>query len=322
MYQQNPLKKKAKRSMRRNDFFLLDVYSAPTIDIIDDYLRVKGGPAYYASLALYMVGAKYKVYLSIPANTELVSKYLDPLSMDPIHIDGYTFLFNITTRNDGRELRLLNTIKKYPLIALGEYALISPLQLEISSYDLLKIVTSHVLSVIDLQGFTRIRLSDGKIINSTVLVPVITNILRATDNVVIKLSTEDIDYNSLIIDTIINVTYEYSVPLVLTIGKHGSMIIKGSECTRIAPLIVSNKSIGAGDMLSTLILYGIHKGLTIREAVIRAVAATACILLSLEENKVSFNRCQKDFKEGYSKVKKKYFLCNKCCLGYLPIPPR
>ena len=322
MYQQSPLKRKAKRSMGRNDFFLLDVYSAPTIDIIDDYLRVKGGPAYYASLALYMVGAKYKVYLSIPANTELVSKYLDPLSMDPIHIDGYTFLFNITTRNDRRELRLLNTIKRYPLTTLGEYALISPLQLEISSYDLLKIITSHVLSIVDLQGFTRIRLSDGKIINNAVFVPVIMNTLHATDNVVIKLSIEDIDYNSLIIDIIISIAHEYSIPLVLTMGKHGSIIIKGNECTHIAPRTVSNKSIGAGDMLSTLILYGIHKGLTIREAVARAVAATACILLSLEKNKVSFGRCQEAFTEGYSKVKKQHFLCNKCCLGYLPIPPR
>ncbi len=316
------MKKKAKRNMRRNDFFLLDVYSAPTIDIINDHLRVKGGPAYYASLALYMVGARYKVYLSIPANTELVSKYLDPLSMDPIHIDGYTFLFDIITRNDRRELRLLNTIKKYPLITLGEYALISPLQLEISSYDLLKIITSHVLSVIDLQGFTRIRLSDGKIINNAVLVPIVANILRATNNVIIKLSTEDIDYDSLIIDTIINIAHKYSVPLILTMGKHGSIIIKDRECTHIAPLIVSNKSIGAGDMLSTLVLYGIHKRLTIQEAAIRAVAATACILLSLEENKVLYSRCKKAFTEGYSRVKKKYFLCNKCCLNYFPVPPR
>ena len=308
--------------MRRNDFFLLDVYSAPTIDIINDYLRVKGGPAYYASLALYMVGAKYKVYLSIPANAELVSKYLDPLSMDPVNIDGYTFLFNIATRDDRRELRLLNTIRRYSLLTFGEYALISPLQLEISSYELLKIITSHVLSVVDLQGFTRIRLSDGKIVNNAILVPVITNILRTTDNVIIKLSVEDIDYDSLIIDTITNIIHEYSVPLVLTMGKYGSMIIKDNECTHIAPPTVSNKSIGAGDILSTLILYGIYKGLALREAVARAVAATACILLSLEESKVLFGRCKKAFTEGYSKVRKQHFLCNKCCLGYFPIPPR
>jgi len=308
--------------MRRNDFFLLDAYSTPTIDIINGYFRVKGGPAYYASLALYMVGAKYRIYLGIPADTKLVSKYLDPSSTSPIYISGYTLLFSIITKNDRRELRLLNTVKKYPLHVLGDYALISPLQLEINPYELLKIITSHVLSVVDLQGFTRIRLSDGEVINSAMLVLSVIDILRVAGNVIVKLSMEDINYDSLVLDSIIGIVHKYSIPLVLTMGRYGAILVEDDECTYVAPLLVSRKSIGAGDMLSILILYGIHKGLTLREAIVKAVATTSCILLNLEMNRVSFGICQKAFTEGYDKVEKKQFLCNKCCLGYLPISPR
>ncbi len=307
---------------RKSNFFLIDVYSAPTIDIINDNTCVKGGPAYYASLALYMVGAKYELHLGIPANPALIAKYLDPLSTGPIYIDGYTFLFRIVTRDDERKLKLLNAIKEYSPVTKGDYALISPLQLEISAHEVTKIVSSHIFSVIDLQGFTRIRLSDGEIINTSMLIPYIVGTIHIANNLVVKLSIEDMNYDLVLTDMVSNIAYWYNLPLVLTMGKHGAIFVKSGECAHIAPLHISTKSIGAGDMLSVLILYGVHKGFTLLEALAKAVAATSCILYSLEEGEPSPGRCQKAFVEAHRFVKKRRLLCNKCCLSNLPISLR
>ncbi len=298
----------------KNNFFRLDIYSAPTIDFIDSNVR-KGGPGYYASLALYMIGAHYEIYM--PIEDKSINRYLSPLSDEPVYMNGYTLLF-VIKEGFQRNMSLLNDAKKLPILSYSEYALISPLYRELQSYDIVRVSLSHKLSLIDLQGFTRIRLRDKNIVNNANIILYIINLLRTPNNI-IKISIDDIEYDASALDEIITNSLRNNVPLILTLGRHGVILFDRDECSHVYPLITSNVSIGAGDMLSTITLYAIHTGSPLSEAVVKAVASTACILKQLEKGTRAHGACEEAFTRADLFTAKTQTLCSKCCLKHLSI---
>jgi sugar/nucleoside kinase (ribokinase family) len=306
------------KRMKKNKTFLLDVYSTPTIDIVGAKFT-KGGPPFYASLALHAIGATYRIILNIPDNVEsslALIEYLNPTSKKPIKVDNHTLIFKIDVQNDERKIKLLG--KEYKSIVVSQessFALFSPLLWEYTTSDMLKVINSHGCTLIDIQGFSRLKLEDSEVINTfEAALSVLSSIVLSSSSCVIaKFSLEDFANNIEAATTATRILVRRGIRVVLTMGSAGLVAADNGVCLGIEPLLKSGYSVGAGDILATLILYAIYSGMEFTEALLAATSATSCILTLLEKHGVVARAsCAKYFKERIAASKR--FLFSNCCL--------
>ncbi len=252
------------------------VYAAQSIDHVDNEQR-PGGPLFYAYQALRAIGA-WETYV------------------EGINRSGGCYaVFEHQERDGKRSSRMLR--KPYcTSIDLnqvgGDAALISPIDLEIPLEHLDRIMSQYKFNVVDLQGFFRIVLSDGRIMQgnsyaSELVGRIFTSAVSRPENHVFKVSFEDLGYDRLASYTLLRMAQRKGVQFMITFSEEGVIAVtaSGSLVKCIPHLIVYEKTtIGAGDILSTLVLYGLLKGFRFTDSIERAVTTTSCILSRRSHN--------------------------------------
>jgi hypothetical protein len=246
------------------------VYAAQSIDHVGNEQR-PGGPLFYAYQALRAIGA-WETYV------------------EGINRSGGCYaVFEHQERDGKRSSRMLRK-PRCTSIDLnqvgGDAALISPIDLEIPLEHLDRIMSQYKFNVVDLQGFFRIVLSNGRIMQensyaSELVGRIFTSAVTRPENHVFKVSLEDLGYDRLVSYTLLRMAQRKGVQFVVTLSEEGVIAATASgSLVRCTPNIVVHEktTIGAGDILSTLMLYGLLRGFKFTDSIGRAVATTSCIL--------------------------------------------
>lgn len=252
------------------------VYAAQSIDHVGNEQR-PGGPLFYAYQALRAIGARETYVEGINRSGECYAIF------EHQEIDG---------RRLSRMLRKPHCTSTDLNQVGGDAALISPIDLEIPLERLDRIMSQYRFSVVDLQGFFRIVLSDGRIMQensyaSELVGRIFISAVTRPANHVFKVSIEDLGYDRLASYTLLHMAQRKGVQFVVTLLEEGAIAVTASgSLVRCTPNIVVHKktTIGAGDILSTLALYGLLRGFEFTDSIRRAVAATSCILSKRSHN--------------------------------------
>ncbi|ALL01119.1 pfkB family carbohydrate kinase [Pyrodictium delaneyi] len=288
--------------MRR---FILDVFSSPTLDFIDGRL-CRGGPAYYANLALQAIGAlDFEVRLpydpcidtSWYLRTEWCLDNIDSNIMASIR--GCVTMFALEEGIDRRRLRLLKRYKIEDVYPGGVAALVSPVLYEYGFDVVTRIASHYSLSILDLQGFAR--LHDGhNVVSFSELALQFASIADSNRFTSVKASIEDIN-NMLMLERLLNYSSSSSnTALIITNGPKGVFVTYEDYTFIVKPRPVENMPTGAGDMLATLILYSLWSGYDLDYSVLKAASAVSCILE--RRDKVSdkgYNLCTNAYTDGH-----------------------
>ena len=252
------------------------VYAAQSIDHVSNEQR-PGGPLFYAYQALRAIGA-WETYV------------------EGINRSGGCYAVFEHQESDGRRSSRILRKPRCTSIDLnqvgGDAALISPIDLEIPLEHLDRIMSQYKFNVVDLQGFFRIVLSDGRIMQgnsyaSELVGRIFTSAVTRPENHVFKVSFEDLGYDRLASYTLLRTAQRKGVQFVITLSEEGVIAVTASgSLIRCTPhLIVREKTtIGAGDILSTLVLYGLLKGFRFTDSIERAVTTASCILSKRSHN--------------------------------------
>jgi 1-phosphofructokinase len=145
-----------------------------------------------------------------------------------------------------------------------------PRGLTVKTYqELISLVSSYTKTVLDADGDL---LVEGMKTGPYMIKPNIHELEAAFD---LKLSTDD-EIRSFC--RMLSVKYNISLILV-SMGRKGSLLVSGEDCYKAEPIKVEVKStVGAGDSMIAGMLYGIDKGLSLKDSF---AFATACGTLAV-----------------------------------------
>ncbi len=251
---------------------ILDILSVPTYDIIENRYR-HGGPGFYAFYSLHATGLPTTI--NIPVDIDVPEGYL--LLTPHISPADCTTIFHIEedTTTSTRSLTLKEKCTLRDFFPRGDILLFSLVMWDISSYNIAKILPQYKFSVVDVQGYSRVYDGTRVVNRPEILTATLTTFLPKHTNTIIKMSIEDIQG----IRDEIRAIEKITGSAILTFGPKG-LIYKNTTRTIVVkpPRILRVDTTGAGDMLSTLILYSLCMKQPIEEALCRAVSSIVCIL--------------------------------------------
>ena len=283
--------------------FVLDVFSSPTLDIINGRL-CRGGPAYYARLALYAVGAS-DARVRLPYDTCMdVEWYLriewcmetDTLATIP----ECATVFMLEEKNTGRKLKPLSLYKIGFEDPKGSAALISPVLAELDIDNAARLLSHYSLAILDVQGFSRLYYDEEVTTFSENVLALVEQVEKADNFVAIKASLEDIP-DFIALDRLFRYSSNSNhITIMITDGPRGALVLYRGYSFVTRPRSVNMIPTGAGDMFSTLVLYGIWKGYGLERSVLGAATAVSCILEKRDEiARGGYGLCKDSFEEKF-----------------------
>ncbi|KSW12318.1 hypothetical protein CF15_06125 [Pyrodictium occultum] len=278
---------------------VIDVYSSPTLDVIEDRL-CRGGPAYYAQLALHAIGAAdARVRLALPTCID-AEWYLDAdWCPGSVHAEGYecATVFAVKEGHGGRRLRVLREPDPLEPDPRGDAALVSPVLGELEPAEAARLLTHYRLAIVDVQGFGRVNGGGEVEAFSRGVLAFLEQPAEPGGFAAVKLSLEDVAGAAWAAEAVRLHRHAPYSALLVTAGPRGALAVLGDgSALAVRPRRVEAVSTGAGDMLSVLTLYGLWKGWDLEDAVAGAAAAVACILLERSRRgRVEEGACKASF---------------------------
>lgn len=232
-----------------------------TVDYVDGAKR-PGGPGYYSSIALALLGAKVYVlgYAGKDYSLEVLEKVKEiGVDLSLVSMDSPTTIFVLEYLDlETRILRLLSRSPRikveegYSKLGNVEVSIVSPVAGEVSLGDLKYIRSKTRILVVDVQGFIRVIGSDGQIRH------------RWNHNLLDELSIADIIHveereSSSISKKPVKAALKLSEHIhivALTMGPRGSIIAyDGVACHIGVPKIYHGDETGAGDVYTAVLSY-------------------------------------------------------------------
>lgn len=283
--------------------FVLDVFSSPTLDIINGRL-CRGGPAYYARLALYAIGAS-DARVRLPYDTCIdVEWYLRTewcLEADTLAaIPECATVFMLEERDTGRRLKPLSLHKIGREHPKGTAALISPVLAELDIDNAVRLLSHYSLAVLDVQGFSRLYYGGEVTAFSENVLALVERVGVADNFIAIKASLEDIP-DFIALDRLLRYSSSSGhTAIMVTAGPRGALILYSDYSFVIRPRSVDMVPTGAGDMFSTLVLYGVWRGYGLERSALGAATAVSCILERRDEIAYgAYGLCRDSFEEMF-----------------------
>ncbi len=228
---------------------LLHVYSNLTLDVTGNEYYEPGGPGYYVYRALETVEVppRMEIVSCRPRGEHARQHPLHDIVLGECRGESYT-VFKLEYSNGARSLRLLRYCGKCCEKYAGDIALVSPVYWETCTHLLLSIPYNYIVTVVDVQGFTRLGtriLYDPRLLND------ILHYARKLHEgrMIVKASIEDVGPSQ---------AYELlSKKLldILTLGEKGSIVRDGSSFYYVKGACTSPWKTGAGDIFSALVAY-------------------------------------------------------------------
>lgn len=232
-----------------------------TVDYVDGAKR-PGGPGYYSSIALALLGAKVYVlgYAGKDYSLEVLEKVKEiGVDLSLVSMDSPTTIFVLEYLDlETRILRLLSRSPRikveegYSKLGNVEVSIVSPVAGEVSLGDLKYIRSRTRILVVDVQGFIRVIGSDGQISH------------RWDHNLLDELSIADIIHveereSSSISNEPVKAALKLSEHIrivALTMGPRGSIIAYDGVAYHIGvPKIYYGDETGAGDVYTAVLSY-------------------------------------------------------------------
>lgn len=232
-----------------------------TVDYVDGAKR-PGGPGYYSSIALALLGAKVYVlgYAGKDYSLEVLEKVKEiGVDLSLVSMDSPTTIFVLEYLDlETRILRLLSRSPKikveegYSKLGNVEVSIVSPVAGEVSSGDLEYIRSRTRVLVVDAQGFIRVIGSNGQVSH------------RWSHNLLDELSIADIIHveegeSSSINKEPVKAALKLSEHIrivALTMGPRGSIIAYDGVAYYIGvPKIYHGDETGAGDVYTAVLSY-------------------------------------------------------------------
>jgi len=256
-----------------------------TVDHVDGAKR-PGGPGYYSSIALALLGAK--VYVLGYAGQDYPRDVLEEIrklgvDLSLVSMDSPTTIFVLEYLDlQTRVLKLLSRSPKikieegYRVLGNVEVSIVSPVAGEISLEDLGYIRKKTRILVVDVQGFIRVIESDGQVYhkwNHGLLDELgIVDIIHVEEGEANSISKEPIE-------AAIKLS-EYTNIVALTMGPRGSIIAYDGVAYHIGvPKIYHGDETGAGDVYTAVLSYYYSKGYKPEEAARYATIAAGLKVL-------------------------------------------